>query len=307
MSPRVSEQVCRLLWTACLLLAGCGQTERGKVETASQVGSGGSAASPGVAGTAGVGGSAGVAGTVGVGGSAGAAPVEPPPVDVAGRWALFVFDDPVGVQLSQNAEQLTGFGCAAGAPPLHEPSLGDYCGDITGEVHGSAARFWFPVELGGMYPYTAETIVSADRQRMTGYFKGIGEVSWPTAWLRVADGERWLPWDTTLEQDPLVGAYDLTLESTDAGADEYSSDQTYRLYFRGESIASDLGSFWHTEMQAGGPGQPILVGPVSTTAPELAIALRLETNAESQSITRVHARSGSEHNYVFSAARDTSP
>jgi hypothetical protein len=280
-----------LLVAACLLLAGCGQTERGKAEVASQAGSSGTAGSPAAAGAP------------GAAGSAGAAPVEPPPVDVAGRWALFVFDDPVGVQLSQHGEVLTGTGCAAGTPPHQDVYVADYCGAITGEVHGSAARFWFPIELGGMHPYTAETIVSADRQRMTGHFMGIGDVSWPTAWLRVADGEPGLPWDSALEQDPLVGIYDLTLQSADAGADEYSTAQTYRLYFRGEGIASDLGSFWHTEMQAGGPGQPILVGPVPMTAPELATALRLETNGESQSITSVHAVTGSGHSYEFSAAR----
>jgi hypothetical protein len=40
------------------------------------------------------------------------------------------------------------------------------------------------------------------------------------------------------------------------------------------------------------------------TAPELAIALQIETNSESESITRVHARTGSEHNYVFTATRE---
>jgi hypothetical protein len=286
---RLSKQASRLVWTGCLVLAGCGQTERGKAETAAQAGSGGSAGAPDVAGPA------------GAAGSAGAAPVEPPPVDVAGRWALFVFDDPVGVQLSQHGEVLTGMGCAAGAPPLQDLIVRDYCGAITGEVHGSAARFWFPVELGGMYPYTAETLVSMDRQRMTGHFKGVGDVQWPTAWLRVAHGEPWLPWESPLEENPLLGIYDLTLESADA--DEYSPAQTYRLYFRREGIASDLGSFWHAEMQVGEPGQPIVVGPVSMTAPELATALRLETDAESQSITRVEALTGSGHNYVFNVAR----
>jgi hypothetical protein len=93
------------------------------------------------------------------------------------------------------------------------------------------------------------------------------------------------------------------LESADGRGDEYSTDEPYWLSFRSEGIASHLGSFWHTEIQAGSPEQPILVGPVPMTAPELATALRIETNAEGESITRVHATTGSKHNHVFRAVR----
>ncbi len=288
MPTRVSEQVLRFFWAGLLLVAGCGQTERGKVETASQAGSGGSG---------------GVGGSPEVAEAAGAPAIEPPPVDVAGRWALFVFADPVGVQLTQDAEQLSGRGCAAGTPPLEEHSVGEYCGDITGGVQGSRARFWFPVPFGGPSTYLAETIIAAGGQRMTGHFHGVGDVSWPTAWLRVAEGERWLPWDTALEQDPLVGTYELRLESAEAGADEYSSDQTYQLYFRGVSIASDLGSFWYTEMHRNSAAPTMIqIGPVAMTAPELATIMTLEHDPES--ISRVQAITGSGHTYVFSAVRD---
>src|SRR4051812_9976977 len=76
------------------------------------------------------------------GGTAGAAGVAPPTVDVSGRWGLFVFEDPVGVLLSQAADgTITGRGCSSGAPGVvpaqpEKPDTFYGCAPLSGRVSG---------------------------------------------------------------------------------------------------------------------------------------------------------------------------
>ena len=41
--------------------------------------------------------------------------------NIAGRWAMFTFEDPVGVELSEAEGALSGQGCAGGVPSLNDP------------------------------------------------------------------------------------------------------------------------------------------------------------------------------------------
>ena len=262
-------------------------------------GCGGRAASDAMASSAGMGGS-------GVGGSRAAgmagmpqAPIdEPLPSDVAGRWGLFEFEDPVGVQLIQSDGVLSGRGCAAGAPP-EAPGYSSFCGDISGKVEESEVFFVFNFEFAS---YAAFTTVSKDGQRMTGRFHGVQDfLPYPTAWLRVPDDQSWLEYPVHDADDPLAGLYELRLQDASAGASEYSADKVYSFRYYEGAIASDLGSFWNSEISRAEPGGPFTVGPVPATAPELAISMSMEVGE--QGFTQVRATTASGHAYVFAAAR----
>jgi len=168
-----------------------------------------------------------------------------------------------------------------------------------GKVSGRSARFWFSFES---FTYVANTQISADGQRMTGSLHAVADYDMPTAWLRVPDGDSGLYVDSAKREDPLTGWYTLELDGADAGATEYDAARTYRLSYDGvRGIASDLGSFWHTEISRIESPAALQVGPVPATSPELAISMRLETSADS--VSRVFATTASGHHYEFAAAR----
>ncbi|HEY3668398.1 MAG TPA: hypothetical protein VGL19_20495, partial [Polyangiaceae bacterium] len=115
--------------------------------------------------------------------------LDAPTVDISGRWAMFDFEDPVGVQLVQTSGSLTGLGCNAGVPPL-DIDADRVCSDIQGAVMGNHASFVFHPEGA---TYITEATVSADGTRMTSRFHGVS--AWlpsPTAWLRAPDGQSWI-------------------------------------------------------------------------------------------------------------------
>jgi len=281
-----------LTWLSC----GCGQVEAGSGLPLA-----------GMGGATGMGGAAGVAGNVSVGGTSmgsnsgagGEAPVTAEEAaDISGRWALFVFEDPVGVQLTQANGQLTGEGCASGTPP-DVGEFQSFCGAVSGKVSGRSAQFWFHFQI---YTYLANTQISADGQRMTGSLHAVADYDMPTAWLRVPYERRSLAIDLTRRDDPRAGWYTLTLDGADPDATEYDATKTYRLFYEaGRGIASDLGSFWNTEISGMESPAGLQVGPVPATAPELAVSMQLETSADS--LSRVRATTGSGHHYEFAAAR----
>ena len=132
-SRRSRDWLCAL---ALLALLSCGRTagQAGVADAGSiDGGSGAAAGSDGssAGGTGGAppagGGKAGATssdpgGATGQGGAAGgtagaAGTTDRPTADVSGRWGLFVFEDPVGVFLRQEADgTITGQGCTSGAP-----------------------------------------------------------------------------------------------------------------------------------------------------------------------------------------------
>lgn len=234
-------------------------------------------------------------------GAAGAPLDVGPPADIAGRWAMFNFEDPVGVRLVEGHDGvLTGRGCAAGAPDKSEGEV-SLCGDIVGKVTGFSASFGFPLvgEPGGR-GYSARVIVSRDARRMTGSFNnGLADLPTPTAWLRVPDGEVWLDRPAYDEKDPLAGAYELRLLSSSGVGDEYTAEQTYHLSYWRHGLSGSLGSFWGSEMSEPGEGSPVKVGPVAATAPELPTSMQLSFDA--QGFTQVVAQTAVGSVYTFAA------
>ena len=295
----MQRTVTALVCSSALLLLACGQVEQNPGARMAAAGSPASGGSTALGGSAAGGAAAGSSGALGLAGAA--AEPEPPPVDIAGRWAMFEFEDPVGVQLVQNGGELSGEGCAAGAPPLPEPESGSYCGAIRGSVQAHQANFGFSFESGA-YHYSASVTVSADGQRMTGSFHAVQQLATPTAWLRLTNGQQWLPWDSDVSKpgDPLTGLYSLSLVSSSTGGSEYDATTQYRFFYSGRGIAGSLGSFWQSEMKYALADGVIEVGPVSATTPELAVALKLMVGAEG--LTEVQALTASGNDYLFSVA-----
>jgi len=258
-----------------LLLGACGETEKS-----------GGRASGGDAGAGGM--------TVAV----------TPRPDITGRWAMFVFEDPVGVQLGESSPgQLSGRGCAVGAPggPGVGDSIYDFCGPVSGTVEGNHASFSFPP---GNAPvtYATDVTISTDGQRMTGTFRAVAEGSgYPVSWLRVPYEQPWLAYAAPSNAvDPLEGRYELTLLSTSDGG-EYLIDETYSLAYSRRTLSGALGSFWFYEMSDPAGGSPLEVGPVPATSPELATTMRIAFDA--QGFTRASVTTASGHDYEFAVRR----
>lgn len=229
--------------------------------------------------------------------SAGAGPEPIPTAQIAGRWAMFNFEDPVGVQLVQAGNVLTGQGCAAGAPPL--AGIPNFCGAINGEVVGDAATFGFLFAPNASY--RAETTVSNDGQRMTGRLHTLHFLDYPTAWLRLTDDQVFLPQDERATDEPLSGAYEMKVISASRGASEYAVGQVYRLNYFRHGISGDLGSFWHSESTDPAAGSPVRVGPVAETAPELPTTLELDF--QQNNFTEIRASTTAGSSYTFRASR----
>lgn len=287
--------LCGLLLTAC----GGQSLKPSSEEPSPQAGGAGVAGAPA---SAQAGGAAGRGPLAGAGGSAGSVtePEPVPPAQIAGRWAMFNFEDPVGVQLVQSGSVLTGRGCAAGAPPLAELSK-PFCGTIKGEVTGNAASFGFQFEPN--YYYYAETTVSKDGQRMTGRFHARDFLDNPTAWLRLADDQVYLPQaqDPRALDDPLSGAYQIKVIAASPGGSDYEMGKVYRLNYFRHGLSGDLGSFWNTEATDPFEGSPIRVGPVAETAPELPTAMELDFDEDN--FTEIRATTPGGNAYTFQASR----
>lgn len=227
-------------------------------------------------------------------GSAGEAP-ELLAADITGRWGLFDFEDPVGVQLTQTGTLLGGRGCDVGAPPLAEDHP-EYCGPISGSVSGQQAKFGFHFQGSD---YLTEVTVSADGQRMTGRFHGAADwMPQPMAWLRVPDGELWL---TTPKSS---GQQRYSLELVRADGDEYTAEPNewnlLDFWYHG-GISSPLGAFWNTETRLSADGSTLDVGPVPLTTPELAVSMSI--HIEQDELTDLTAITGSGHHYEFELTR----
>ena len=303
------------LLAACTLVFGCdskanlhgsiGQGGAAGGLGGGQPGNAAGAAGTGVAGHDGGSGAGGMPGdTTGNGGST--PPLEPP-ADISGRWGMFEFEDPVGVQLFEAPDgTLTGMGCAAGAPGAGDLGPGNLCGSITGRVTGQTASFSFP--LVGFAPktaYSAQVVVSHDRQRMAGDFSGVDGPTGPMAWLRIPDGDAWLRRFMPTDSDPLSGYYALDLIADASEGDEYRAGTSYTLGYFARSLTGDLGGFWNTEMSDPMQGSPVRVGPVPVTVPTLPISLSLEF--DSTGFVNVSAATPSGGFYRFAAKRKTTP
>jgi len=220
------------------------------------------------------------------------------PIDISGRWAMFHFEDPVGIQVTEDAGALTGRGCASGTPPGDAPRLSEqYCGDVQGTVKANRAYFDFTFLDAD---YIADTTVSVDGQRMTGRFHGAENwLSYPTAWLRVPDGAPGLLHSSSLNNPVGAGSYDLHLLQATPGATEYVTEHVYSLSYINGRLISDLGAFWYSEIASPDALGSVAVGPVPMTEPALAVSMVLEVT--DTQISQVVANTGSGHVYVFVA------
>jgi hypothetical protein len=283
---------------SALVLSACGQSARhdfsdGRGDDASSGGSagaqGGAGASfagagssgRGAAGGGGIsiggGGAGGVsgAGAGGVSGAGGSSVT----VDVSGSWAMFGFGDPVAVSLQQSGTELSGTGCCAGLPADNDVPI--CCAAIAGgSIRGQNAEFAFPVDLGpGIY--AANVFVSSDGSRMAGPFHHLGGWGRPTAWVRIASDQIWLPPSNGNLFDlvePRVGTFELALNGAGSVAG-FSPGVSYMLGLtvaaRRALVHGDLGAFWDGELSWSDADETLRAGPVPETHPELPIELAL--------------------------------
>lgn len=238
------------------------------------------------------------------GGTAGAAGVAPPTVDVSGRWGLFIFEDPVGVLLSQAADgTITGRGCSSGAPAVdpaqpENPDTFYGCASLSGRVSGQEASFAF----GTTYEYQARVVVSADGQRMTGTLTTwSGTILFPLAWRRVAEDAFWLDRGDFMRADSMDSRYELTLIPEESVGTEFVAGTPYPIVYREHTIFGTLGCFWTDEISAVAAGSPLRVGPVPGTAPALPHSLSLDFDGAG--FTGVTADTPSGGHYRFATAK----
>jgi hypothetical protein len=127
-----------------LVLCACGGRAKSTTDASAGAPSAGSNDATGGA-LASAGGATSVEGgaEAGESGSGAAGQPDAPTLDISGRWALFNFEDPVGVQLFQNGNSLTGRGCDVGTPPANPEVEPNLCGDIEGNVTGNQTYFEF--------------------------------------------------------------------------------------------------------------------------------------------------------------------
>jgi hypothetical protein len=237
-----------------------------------------------------------------VGGDQAGAANSGPPANIAGRWAMFLFEDPVGYNLFESDGVLSGQGCAGGAPSasdtLNRTIVGfdAWCGAVSGKLAGHHAAFSFAFE--NFKPYAAETTISADGSRMTGRFGAADEWQpYPMAWLRVANDEIGLP--VSENTQPFQGL-DLTLIEADSGATEYVAGKVYRVKYFRSSFTGDLGAFAAIETKQASPDAPIIVGPVAMTVPELPVSMVIQV--QDTRLTEFKVVTGSGHRFTFSAS-----
>lgn len=298
--------------TVCLALAGCGSTTHNPDAAPSLAGAAGSGLSSagssnasgagggGAANEPSRGGDGGQGNATGTAGSAGAVTTETePPVDISGRWGMFLFEDPVGVELVESPDgTLTGSGCAAGAPGLAGDSSTLLCGKLSGTVRGHQATFQFSPT--GDRVYSWQLTVSNDAERMTGAFT-IDQLAskLSVAWLRVADDASWLERGDSRPDDALARGYALELIAGESSGDEFAVDRTYQLFYFLGALRGDLGAFWNSEISSPRDGSPLRVGPVPATASGLPVSLELDFDATG--FTRVRAVTPKGDSYTFSA------
>jgi hypothetical protein len=274
----------------CALLAGCG----GRATAAEEHAAGGTGPA-----------AAGASAVEAVGGSEPAPSAEPlvppaPPANIAGRWAMFNFEDPVGVLVAQRGAVLSGEGCAAGAPPLVQSK--EFCGELHGNVENRNASFWFTMTALGLVTYKADVTISADGQRMAGRFHAVSDyLSYPTAWLRLPDDQTFLDRGTRLDEDPLGGSYALYVTDASAGATDYVPGKAYSARFFDRRFTSDLGCFWNTEISDPSAGSPLRVGPVPSTLPNLPTSLSIDFDAHG--LTKLRAEMANAAYYIFDVTR----
>ncbi|HKQ68273.1 MAG TPA: hypothetical protein VJT73_03000 [Polyangiaceae bacterium] len=219
--------------------------------------------------------------------------IAPPGASIEGRWGMIGFEDPVGVQLFQAGSKITGRGCAEGAPPLAGPDPG-HCGDIGGRIEGRRVDFGFTFDLAPPSLYTAHATVSADGTRMAGYF---GEGRYPSAWLRLAPNEAWVP--TRPYDGPGVSMTVRWAESpVEKAEDEIDHGRAYevRVPYDG-MVFGDLGAFASGEVVRPPKSAAFVAGPVVETDRHLPTRLEASLTGDTTVVLTADMPSGGR--YIF--------
>jgi hypothetical protein len=228
-------------------------------------------------------------------------------VDISGRWAMFAFEDPVAVEITQNGNTLSGTGCYAGLPTPDDPSLpSSFCAGLTGVIEGRHAQFAF---ASAWAPYAADVFASADGQRMAGRFHDVDAWGSPYAWLRIGPTDRGLPTPAPggLEDvvQTLSGEYVLSpLGAPPPGVElSASTPNQYVLSVRvlghAALVLGTLGAFRAGELSWNATEQVLVAGPVPLTSPNLPTEVRL--HFDGSSLVDVQATMPSGTAYRFSA------
>ena len=320
-SRRSRDWLCAL---ALLALLSCGRTagQAGVADAGSSDGGSGAATGSDGSSAGGTGGAPAAAGgkagatssdpggATGQGGAAGgtagaAGTTDRPTADVSGRWGLFVFEDPVGVFLQQEADgTITGQGCTSGAPgelPTTEGAGPGGCSALSGRVSGQSASFGFPTSA-TQFAYQANVVISADGQRMTGTLTTFANIPYPVAWRRVREGAAWLDRGDFMRPDPMDGPYELTLIPEESIGNEFVAGTPYWIRYQEHTILGQLGSFWTDEISPVGMGSPLRVGPVSATVPELPDSLSLDFDATGFTGVTAITPSGGHYRFAITKA-----
>lgn len=194
-----------------------------------------------------------------------------PPLE--GRWAMFTFEDPVAIELSEDAGVLSGLGCYGGLPTPEYPELINSCQKLSGTADGRHVQFAF----GALHEtYAANVFVSADGQRMAGDFHDL--VKWHASaftWLRIG------PDAPVLSQSREPSPLGLMLEAQrgtyqlEGLVDRYGEPGYLGFHPWNRTVAGTLGTFWETELAWNEAEQTLVAGPVAETAPDLATQLTL--------------------------------
>jgi hypothetical protein len=245
-------------------------------------GDGGAGAGTGSGATSGDGGtssagasgsSSGGGGTAGTGpaGAGGAAPNGP----LSGRWGMFWFEDPVAVEIRQEAQALSGVGCCAGLPGA--PQAVACCGPLEGTSTDGQASFAYSIQDVGAV-YGTNVYVSEDYRRMGGTFSVDDNGSLAVAWVRIAPGEANLGAPPAPLREALAqreGTFELMLSSASVGRFEPGTPLELQLSGLG-LIRGAFGPFYWGDMLW--LGEALVVGPVSATDPSFATSLELRFN-----------------------------
>jgi hypothetical protein len=211
---------------------------------------------------------------------------------------MFLFEDPIAVELVQDGSTLSGLACDAGLPSEDTDAfvVEAYCGPLMGTVSGRRASFHAKFGIG--VELAADVTVSDDGTRMAGQFSFGAGWSKPMAWLRFPADRLYLEINsgTDTAYAPLTGDYPLRLLEASDGATDFQQDQDYTLGVTTRGMYGDLGSFWHTEIPESDGDGPIVIGPVVATDPALPVSLELQHGVFLTGVTAVMA---SGDRYVF--------
>jgi hypothetical protein len=217
-------------------------------------------------------------------------------LDIDGRWAMFLFEDPVAVDVTAAGGVINGKGCCGG---FQEASaLIQCCGAVSGQIADRRASFGFAFDFGGeAYSYWTDAFVSADARRMTGTFSRGGL---PVTWLRVGANNAWLPRPEPQGVEiPTEDDYGLTLVDDPPAGNDFQAHRIYQLKTSREFVYGDLGAFWTGEMGTWGPNQTLVIGPVSETVSTLPVKLSLRFDDNQTALLAVEATMPSGIAYHF--------